>query len=185
MQGVLGPLGSARARPNRAALARHYSEWAPAMENVAPFYAWVVAAVERWVPRKAAIVDVGCGTGALLRHLAQRGYGHLTGVDIAPGCLDLAARRAPTARLALHDVEAAPLPERYDAALVTTVIDFVADPEAALANVHASLHPGGLLLLTIRNKLAFFPLYHLRGLARALAFSPRLAHWFLLSLIHI
>lgn len=38
---------------------------------------------------------------------------------------------------------------RYDAAIVTQTLQYVADPEAALRNLLTSLRPGGALLLTV------------------------------------
>jgi len=165
---------------SREQVVEHYNRWAPMMENVPDFYKWVlyVLAKER-ISKKARIADIGCGTGALLRLLGEAGYTNLTGVDFSPECLDIFGRQAQPVSLYLHDIETGPLREPSDVVLMTGVVDFLATPDVALSNVRASLADNGYLLLTIRNRLAYFPWYHLRYLSRFLAFSPRLAHWFL------
>lgn len=163
----------------RTAVIEHYNRHSGLMENQPWFYDWILDALARaGAPRDAAICDVGCGTGALLARLRERGYTRLSGADFAPACVALAREHVAGARIFAHDIEQAPLPERYDVITLTTVIDFVASPSAALANLRASLKPGGTLLLSIRNRLAYWPWYHLRGLAGRIA-SPRLRHWFL------
>jgi SAM-dependent methyltransferase len=153
--------------------------WSPALENVSDFYNWVTASiVAAGLPRNARIVDVGCGSGALLSRLVSRGYTNLTGVDITIGSLALATNQASAARLSLHDIEAGPLTERYDAVLMTTVIEFLADPGRALSNVRTSLADDGVLFLTMRNRFAYFPWYHFRSLDRVFRFSPWLRYWF-------
>lgn len=39
---------------------------------------------------KASILDAGCGTGQVGRHLAKAGAEHIDGVDLSPGMLDVA-----------------------------------------------------------------------------------------------
>lgn len=166
--------------PDSAALAALYDRHAAEMENTAHFYRWVAQAVERYgLDRDAAILDAGCGPGALLEELHRRGYRNLAGLDFSPACLRLAAARNLPARLTLGDLTAAPLAGPYDAILMTGVIDFVADPRAALRHVRAGLRPAGRLFLTIRNLRAYWPWYHLRPLARRLDRRPRARHWFL------
>lgn len=165
---------------DKSAVVQHYNEYAREMENVADFYDWVVGIFERCsVPLDASIVDVGCGTGALLERLRQLGYMQLTGVDISAACLALARERVGGAQLELQDIEQSPLSGQYDAALMTTVVDFLAEPRAALEHVRDALRPGGLFLLSIRNVMAYFPWYHLRFLSRHMGRWPRLRHWFL------
>lgn len=165
---------------SRARIVEHYNRWAPVMENVSDFYRWVLYVLgKEGISKEARIVDVGCGTGALLRLLGDAGYLSLTGVDFSPECLALSGRQAQPVSLYLHDVETGPLREPCDVALMTGVVDFLATPDVALSNVRASLADHGYLLLTIRNRMAYFPWYHLRHLSRFLEFSPRLAHWFL------
>lgn len=165
--------------PNRATTIDQFSRNAEQMENRSWFYEGLLAVWERLkVSPEVTICDVGCGTGALLARLQARGYRHLNGTDFAPNCVVATQQAVPEAEVFVHDIEQAPLPRRFDVLTLTTVIDFVADPVAALRHLRASLQPDGLALITIRNREAYWPWYHLRGLAHRLP-SARLRHWFL------
>jgi|GEM_PF-3505818 len=165
--------------PTKVAAIEHYDNNAATMQNQQYFYRWVGRLVQKYVPNQAVkICDVGCGTGALLARLQSLGYKNLAGVDFSEGCLELTRQAVAGVEVVRHDIEAKPLSSDYDLLTLTTVLDFLAQPEAALANIRQSLTPNGLLLVTIRNRLAYWPWYHLRGLADRIK-NPRLKHWFL------
>jgi SAM-dependent methyltransferase len=165
---------------NLAAAIAHYDKHAPAMENVTDFYDWLQRVLTEYAfPRSFRVADIGCGTGALLERLQHLGYSNVSGYDFSPGCLRIASERLPGVPFAEHNIEAGPLPQRYDLLLITGVLDFLADPIEALKNVRASLAPGGYALITIRNLHAYWPWYHLRGIAPLLKPIPRLHYWFL------
>jgi SAM-dependent methyltransferase len=165
---------------NLAAAIAHYDTHAPAMENVTDFYDWLQRVLAEYAfPRSFRVADIGCGTGALLERLQRLGYTNLNGYDFSPGCLRIASQRLPGVTFAEHNIEAGPLSQRYDLLLMTGVIDLLADPFQALRNVRASLTPGGYALITIRNLHAYWPWYHLRGLAPLLKPMPHLHYWFL------
>ncbi|WP_375342160.1 class I SAM-dependent DNA methyltransferase [Curtobacterium sp. MCBD17_028] len=57
------------------------------------------------LPRAATVLDAGCGTGRMLRHLQDRdGTMRLTGVDISSGMLAHAARRGIAVDLRQSDL---------------------------------------------------------------------------------
>jgi 3' terminal RNA ribose 2'-O-methyltransferase Hen1 len=91
------------------------------------------------------VLDLGCGPGALLERLVRDGYDQVTGVDVSPRALELAARRLklqwrPNDRVALLQ---SPLTYRdrrfadYDAAALVEVIEHL-DP-ARLAALEANV----------------------------------------------
>jgi SAM-dependent methyltransferase len=165
---------------DKSAVVEHYDRHASAMENLPEFYDWLTNVFKSCsVPAGAVIADVGCGTGALIERLQHLGYSNLSGVDISTACLELTTRRVGGVSVALHDVEHAPLPMQCDVIFMTGVLDFLANPDSALRHTRASLREGGLLLITIRNLLAYFPWYHLRFLANYVERCARLRHWFL------
>ncbi|HEY3263146.1 MAG TPA: methyltransferase domain-containing protein [Pseudonocardiaceae bacterium] len=47
-----------------------------------------------------SVLEIGCGTGDLLRYLVERGAARATGVDMAPAAVAEAIRRAKVAKLA-------------------------------------------------------------------------------------
>jgi SAM-dependent methyltransferase len=68
--------------------------------------------ISRHRPGARSLLELGCGTGALLSGLA-RDYS-VTGIDRSPEMLSVAARAVPGARLLHADITAVSLPYRFD-----------------------------------------------------------------------
>jgi SAM-dependent methyltransferase len=116
------------------------------------------------LPPGGRLLDVGCGTGRHAVPLAAAGL-RVTGIDLSPAMLALAADRAHAAGVALDllEADARRLPdhlERVDAAiclcegafcLVAAGVEPFAHDRAILAGIHRVLRPGGRLVLTGLN----------------------------------
>jgi len=103
-------------------------------------------------PSPARILDVGCGTGLLLRELARRlpDAAELTGVDAADGMIGQALARAADPRLRFIRGVAEQLPfddAAFDLVVSTTSFDHWADQRAGLTECHRVLVHGGLFVL--------------------------------------
>ena len=94
------------------------------------------------------ILDLGCGSGALLERLAEMGYQQPTGVDIRPPAAT-AAIRYEQADLDLFRLDAAD--GSFDLALAVEVIEHIENPGLFLAELARFLRPGGLALFTTPN----------------------------------
>ena len=92
----------------------------------APFYdqvmgdrgreaAYVHSLIQRHRPEASSVLELACGTGAILEHL-QRDY-DVTGLDASQPMLDIAGRRVPRARLLHEDMTSFDLDETFDAVL--------------------------------------------------------------------
>jgi SAM-dependent methyltransferase len=68
--------------------------------------------IERHRPSAASLLELGCGTGAVLAGFA--GDMRLTGVDRSPEMLKIAARNVPGARFVEDDITAVSLGEQFD-----------------------------------------------------------------------
>lgn len=95
------------------------------------------------------VLDVGCGTGRLLRAAAQRWpAARLMGVDLAQGMVRVARERTPGATFYQGAAEALPLPDAsVDLALSTTSFHHWNDQSAGVREVWRVLRPGGHFIL--------------------------------------
>lgn len=103
----------------------------------------------RDLQRDAAVLDLGCGTGAWLERLAAAGFSNLTGVDADAS--QFAARRA---RLVVADLDRGelPLPERHFALIsAIEVIEHLENVGGLLSIAARHLAPGGVVLVTTPN----------------------------------
>ncbi len=102
------------------------------------------------------ILEVGCGTGRVLRYLLERGC-RVTGVDISEEMLELARQklaefeRTGQVRLLCHDILKQPLAGEFDRVLVTfyTFNYFLDAPERFLSNLRPSLAENAALILDL------------------------------------
>jgi len=99
----------------------------------------------------AAILDIGCGTGAALRHAAARGaQGSLVGVDLVPRMVEIAEERrggdpaSDRLRFLVGTAEALPVGDgSFDVVLAFDSYDHWKDPSAGLSEVRRVLRPDG------------------------------------------
>lgn len=88
-------------------------------------------------------LDVGCGTGLILRHLPKGA----TGIDLNPRHLERAKKYVPDARLMIGDAEKLEFPnETFSAVVCTEVLEHLVHPQKALSEIRRVLKPGGRLI---------------------------------------
>jgi len=104
-------------------------------------------------------LDVGTGTGLLLRHLPPASVG----LDINPRNMGKAGRYAPQSQLMLGDAEALPLQSNaFSTVLCTEVLEHLPNPEQAVAEIERVLTPGGVLIGSVPSQS---PIWKLRFLS--------------------
>lgn len=95
----------------------------------------------------AHILEIGCGSGRLLRALYALGYRRLVGVEISPERLRKVRSDGPAAALICSAT--IPFgPASFDAAVSTGVIEHVAEPRRWLADIARVVRVGGIVSLT-------------------------------------
>lgn len=113
-------------------------------------HAHVRAALAEFTGREAAMLDAGCGTGGLMRRLADEARWRWTGVDISPIAVGLARERAPRAEVCAASVTTLPWAERsFDAAVSADVLYHLDDDAAAVRELRRVLRPGGVLVVNV------------------------------------
>jgi SAM-dependent methyltransferase len=125
----------------------------------------LVDAYAAWIdrtllPRRSAVLELGCGPGLLLERLARLGHA-CTGIDVAPAALRYAAAVAERDGLAceyrLGDVRSLDLAGPFDVvAFVFGDLDTLPPQDAVdlLARCRRALRPGGRLLLEVHTPTA-------------------------------
>jgi len=106
--------------------------------------------IERTVrpPKKARILEVGCGTGHNLAMLSK--FGRVEATEMDKSARTLAAKRLgrPVKNAALPDLSAWP-EGHFDLVALLDVLEHVPDDRSALQCIAGRLKPGGKLLLTV------------------------------------
>lgn len=96
------------------------------------------------------VLDVGCGTGAVLELLHER-YPHkqLTGLDLTPKMIEVAcAKQLDNINFIVGDAENLPFePQSFDAVLCSNSFHHYPRPDRFFAEAARVLRPGGRLIL--------------------------------------
>jgi ubiquinone/menaquinone biosynthesis C-methylase UbiE len=122
-------------------------------------YAWkdyvrearrVRALARRYGPRPAhSLLDVACGTGAHLKHLAR--WYHVTGLDVSAAMLRVARQRLPRVRFIKGAMQSFRLSDRFD--VITCLFSSIGyvrsevDLRLTVANFARHLRPGGVAIV--------------------------------------
>jgi SAM-dependent methyltransferase len=136
-------------------------------------------------------LDAGCGIGMLTRHFRAAGL-RVTGVDISParvgeaaaltGLPLLTAGEGTTLDEHLREASVDQLPYDaggFDGAYSSSVLEYVPDLDAALAELHRVVTPGGHLVFNMPNAFSVFRMLY-AVVRRNSAYSqvvPRWAYW--------
>ena len=109
--------------------------------------------------RAAPMLEIGCGSGALLAYLGRRGFSHAEGIDISEEQVELARRRRVTAQCAGAFDYLAEHENEFQVILAVDVLEhFGRDELITLASlVAAALKPGGRLIVQTANGAGLFP----------------------------
>ncbi len=109
--------------------------------------AWAMA---RYFPGAGSMLEVGCGTGFVLRHL--RGAlprVRLVGGELSEAGLTTARRRVADAELYQMDARRIPFEDEFDVTAAFDVLEHVTEDELVLAQLHQATRPGGGLIVTV------------------------------------
>jgi 2-polyprenyl-3-methyl-5-hydroxy-6-metoxy-1,4-benzoquinol methylase/glycosyltransferase involved in cell wall biosynthesis len=115
-------------------------------------------AVKLGLPAGSSILDVGCGSGWMSEYFARLGY-QVKGIDISPDLIEMSRDRVARVpfdvdhetvlrcSFAVQDIEAAPLPEKFDAVLCYDSLHHFEDENAVMRHIAAMLPVGGVLFI--------------------------------------
>ncbi len=127
-----------------------------------PLFAFDTTLLERWFPQPGRVIDVGCGTGRHVAHLARLGHA-VTGVDLSDHMLRVAREKlngtAWSAALVRADMMEVPQlfrPDTFDVALsmfsTLGLIAGRANRAEFLRGLAYVVKPGGHLAVHVHNR---------------------------------
>ena len=112
----------------------------------------ILALLEPVRTRGGVVVELGCGSGLLTRHLVDAGH-HVIATDASPAMLALARQTAPDAHSVLQVVlPDDPIPDADAIVGVGHVLNYLPDEasvDRALVDIAGALHPGGVLAIDL------------------------------------
>ncbi|HZR51951.1 MAG TPA: class I SAM-dependent methyltransferase [Streptosporangiaceae bacterium] len=113
----------------------------------------VMRFVERYNPTAASLLELGCGTGAVLCGLSAAGF--LAGMDISLNMLDIARARLPGAQFIQGDISSFDLGRRFDVIVCTyDVLNHLTDFNSwisCFACTREHLTEGGLFIFDVNT----------------------------------
>lgn len=98
------------------------------------------------------LLDAGCGSG-MFAHMAISAGAHVTGIDAAPGLLEVARKRNAGYNFLEEEIEALPFAENsFDVVTGFNSFQYAGSVVNALAEAKRVLKPGGKLIIGIWDK---------------------------------
>ena len=107
--------------------------------------------------KKDKILEVGCGTGRVIKYLLEKGLNDITGVDISEEMLALARKKMDrhlignTLTLENHDFKMKPLQKNYAKVFITYyTFNYILDkPDKFLRNIYLSMSNNSLITIDL------------------------------------
>lgn len=111
---------------------------------------YILNLLARWrMPKSAAILEVGCSGGPLLRELAARGYGNVSGIDLSESGIAL-CHEQNIPNTSVQDATRMNFADgQFDLIIASDILEHIPDEAAALREWRRVLKPGGKLLVMV------------------------------------
>lgn len=110
----------------------------------------IVWALKKYFPEMTSFLEVGCGTGYVLRGVAESFSDvKLFGSEIFISGLKFAAARLPNATLVQMDATKMPYLNEFDVVAAFDVLEHIDEDDKALQGLCSAVRPGGGVILTV------------------------------------
>jgi ubiquinone/menaquinone biosynthesis C-methylase UbiE len=117
----------------------------------------------KWLKPGMSVLDVGCGTGAITRGIAERvgPTGHVLGIDSSDHLIDQARQNHQQSNLqfAIADINTFDDGDQFDLVTSARVLQWLPNPAEVLGHMKRLLKPGGILAILDYNheKISWSP----------------------------
>ena len=102
------------------------------------------------IPPEKSVVEIGCGNGDLLNELRpSRGVG----LDLSRPMVDIASDRHPHLEFSVDDLENLQRDESFDYVVMTDLVGYLYDVQAAFSKLHGLCHENTRIILVYFNHL--------------------------------
>ena len=115
--------------------------------------------LDKHIPEKSKVLDLGCGSGVFSFYLAMQKHCPVTGIDGAENMIRMCEARRKSleleqARFIQADIPLSNdlLPERFDAVISSSVLEYIDDLGAVLKDIDGRLEKGGVFIVSFPNK---------------------------------
>lgn len=110
----------------------------------------IVWALAQWAKSDDRFLEIGCGTGFVLRAVSESfPTMKTTGGELFPEALEFARIRLPNARFLSCDAREMSFRDEFNCIGAFDVLEHIDDDSLAIRNIYQSLNSGGLLLITV------------------------------------
>ena len=136
---------------------------------------------ERATLAGARVLDVGCGGGLLAEALARAGA-KVTGIDLAPGMIEVARLHAIEQKLEIDyrmeaaEAVAAAQPGGFDVVTCMEMLEHVPEPSQMVATLTTLVRPGGSVFISTLNRNLKSFLLAIVGAEYVMKLIPRGTH---------
>jgi SAM-dependent methyltransferase len=114
------------------------------------YHAELAGFVAFLVPEGSSVLEIGCGAGDLLASVRPR---HGVGVDLSPEMVKRAATSHPDHQFVVGDAEDLPAEGTFDYVILSDLIGYLDDVQAAFNNLHRVTSPESRVVITYFNYL--------------------------------
>ena len=109
------------------------------------------------------VLDVACGTGVLFPDYLKRGVASVTGIDIAPEMVKIAAAKFPEVTVLCGDVESTQFTKQFDRIMVYNAFPHFPDPAKLVQTLAGLTKAGGRLSVAHGMSRAMLIKHHERA----------------------
>ena len=110
-------------------------------------------------PETQSILDLGCGAGATIKALKDRGYAYVAGVEVQPEQVTAASQHADKVLNIDLNLVAFMGPEyfaeafgrKFDVVLMADILEHLGFPGTLLKHIHGLLEENGVIIISIPN----------------------------------